>query len=116
MGFYISQVSMTDKIIEGGTNFIHRIAKMTPAGFGFTTDKMTGYTMPHFTKDGIPVIKEGLVMSDVSDTKNIGFKTERWVLKSPTWMKRYLDDLETKGYKVLDPYTFYYLYSIYFSE
>ena len=116
MGFYISQVSMTGSVIEGGTNFIHRIAKMTPAGFAFTTDKLTGYEMPHFTKDGIPVIKEGQIMNDVTDSRNIGFKTERWVLKSPTWMKNYLDGMEDKGYKVLDPYTFYYLYALYFSE
>ena len=110
MGFYISQWNMD---VDKG--FIDKISKMTPAGFAYTPGGGGG---TNAVIDGIPCLRMSSGYEEYKPNKDTSvptFSGLRMVLKSPTFAANYIEQQErNNNVKILDPYTFYYLFSLYY--
>lgn len=114
--FYIAQTAMTGE-------FAKKITRMSPEGFAFINSTNANYER---IINGVPVIaqgsldyKNGTFTFEGKSTTNITeptFSVMRTVLKTPTELTNMFRAGESQNVTVLDPYTFFYLYSIYYGS
>ena len=115
--FYISHFAMQGEWAE-------KITRMAPEGFAF----FNGSSSTEYDRivNGIPVIAQGSLTysgtkfvyegKDASSVTQPTFSVMRTVLKTPTELATMLRNGESQNVTVLDPYTFFYLYSIYYGS